>query len=156
MINLNGGKKYFLRLDAKGNPINGTLIFRRIAPRTNGRWIDITDCLTPCDVPLDTPTSFTAGSITTTTMALNWSDVTGATSYTVYKATNGSFTNATIAYTGTTSAANITGLTPNTAYFFKVQATADGVLCVSDSEFAFLTASTLATTTTTTSTTTTL
>ncbi|MGW1394643.1 chitinase [Streptomyces nigra] len=61
------------------------------------------------------PTGLTTGSVTSTSVALNWSAVPGATSYAVYR--DGSKVR-----TVTGTSATITGLSPATAYAFQVTA----------------------------------
>ena len=55
------------------------------------------------------------------TFTVTWTPVTEATGYTLQRATNASFTNATTVYTGSASSANQTGLADGT-YYFRVKA----------------------------------
>ncbi|MGW6475879.1 chitinase [Streptomyces nigra] len=61
------------------------------------------------------PTGLTTGSVTSTSVALNWSAVPGATSYAVYR-------DGAKVRTVTGASATITGLSPATAYAFQVTA----------------------------------
>ncbi len=65
------------------------------------------------------PTGLAAGAVTTTTVALTWNMVSNVTGYRVYSASDGYTTPV---YDGATPATTIVGLTPNTAYHFKVSA----------------------------------
>ncbi|GHT10221.1 hypothetical protein FACS1894170_01990 [Planctomycetales bacterium] len=70
-----------------------------------------------------TPTGLTAGTITATTISLSWTA--GATSYTLqYKTGDGEWSSANVTITGTS--AIVTGLTAETAYQFRVNATDAG------------------------------
>lgn len=79
-------------------------------------------CLTACGgTTCGTPGSLAAGSITTSSAALTWGGVSGATTYNLQWKLNSGTTWTTI--TGLTSASySLTGLAANTAYNFKVQA----------------------------------
>ncbi|MEU8524998.1 glycoside hydrolase family 18 protein [Streptomyces sp. NPDC048629] len=63
-----------------------------------------------------TPAGLAAGTVTTSSVALNWNAVSGATGYKVYK-------NGTAAQTVSGTSATVTGLTADTAYQFQVAAT---------------------------------
>ncbi|MFJ9622224.1 chitinase [Streptomyces sp. NPDC101181] len=63
-----------------------------------------------------TPAGLTAGATTTTSVALSWNAVSGATGYKVYR-------NGTQATTATGTSATVSGLTADTAYQFSVSAT---------------------------------
>ena len=67
-----------------------------------------------------TPTGLTVGSPTTTSLAVNWNAVTGATGYTVEYGVQGTSTGTKVNVTGT--ATTVGGLTADTTYWFKVQA----------------------------------
>ena len=70
-----------------------------------------------------TPAAPTVASITDTSLTLNWAVVTGATSYTVQRATNTNFTQGLVTATGVlTNSLAVTGLTGNTSYYFRVSA----------------------------------
>lgn len=57
--------RYFVRLDAKKNPIPGSLIKRQEKNKPKvGEWIDITECAKLCCKPTTTSTTTT----TTTTL----------------------------------------------------------------------------------------
>jgi chitinase len=68
--------------------------------------------------PPAAPAGLTAGSVTSSSVALSWSPVPGATSYAVYRDGAGVRT-----VTGTST--TVTGLTPSTAYAFQVAAVND-------------------------------
>jgi hypothetical protein len=89
--------------------------------------INNASCLTACSGggTCGVPSGLSAGSLTTSSATLLWSAVSGATSYTLqWKPTSGS-TWTTV--TGLTSAGhNLSGLTANTAYQFKVLAVCSG------------------------------
>ncbi len=70
------------------------------------------------------PAAPTVANLTATTLTLNWSAVSGATSYTVQRATNAAFTGTitTVATGVTVLTRNVTGLTGNTTYYFRVVA----------------------------------
>ncbi|MCT7355465.1 glycoside hydrolase family 18 protein [Streptomyces sp. 15-116A] len=64
------------------------------------------------------PTGLKTGTVTSTSVALSWSPVAGATSYAVYR-------DGTKVRTASGTAATVTGLTPSTAYSFQVAAVND-------------------------------
>ena len=66
--------------------------------------------------PLSTPTGFTATTVSSTSIALEWNDVSGATSYDVYTCANGFTANV------QNSSYTVTGLNPETYYSYKVRA----------------------------------
>jgi hypothetical protein len=101
----------------------------------DARFGDCNDCCVALPT-LATPASFTASNGDTQSI-INWDDVPNATGYILEMATDGSFTGATIIYTGSTSGFTKTGLTNGTTYYFRVHATADGY---NDSGLAFTTA----------------
>ncbi|MER6226787.1 glycoside hydrolase family 18 protein [Streptomyces sp900105755] len=68
--------------------------------------------------PPAAPTGLTAGSVTSSSVALSWTAVTGATSYAVYR-------DGTRVQTATGTSATVTGLNPSTAYSFQVTAVND-------------------------------
>lgn len=68
--------------------------------------------------PPAAPTGLTAGTVTSSTVALSWSAVTGATGYAVYR-------NGVKVQTATGTSATVSGLTPSTAYTFQVAAVND-------------------------------
>ncbi|MFF4900555.1 chitinase [Streptomyces sp. NPDC001068] len=68
--------------------------------------------------PPATPSGLKTGTITSTSVGLSWTAVTGATSYAVYR--NGSKVQ-----TATGTSATVAGLTPSTAYSFQVTAVND-------------------------------
>ncbi|MEV7684001.1 glycoside hydrolase family 18 protein [Streptomyces sp. NPDC088341] len=70
---------------------------------------------TPAQPPA-VPTGLRAGSVTSSSVALSWSPVTGATGYTVYRG-------GTKALDVSGTSATVTGLSPSTAYSFQVAAT---------------------------------
>jgi hypothetical protein len=76
-------------------------------------------CNAPTPVACGTPVNPTVSNINTTTVSLNWAAVSGVKSYTVqHKPTTGTTWTTVANITGTTY--NLTGLTANTAYQFKV------------------------------------
>ena len=79
--------------------------------------------LTQVTVPA-APAAPTASALAATTLTLTWTPVTGATSYTVQRATNAAFTTGVANATGTFTGASlaVTGLTGNTTYYFRVTA----------------------------------
>jgi chitinase len=68
--------------------------------------------------PPAAPTGLTAGSVTSSSVALSWTAVTGATSYAVYR-------DGTRVQTAPGTSATVTGLNPSTAYSFQVTAVND-------------------------------
>ena len=71
------------------------------------------------------------GTLTATTASrsqinLSWTSITNASSYTVQKADNTSFTGATDIYTGLNTSTNSTGLTSSTTYHYRVKVTIAG------------------------------
>ncbi|MER6849382.1 glycoside hydrolase family 18 protein [Streptomyces flaveolus] len=68
--------------------------------------------------PPAAPAGLTAGSVTSSSVALSWSPVPGATSYAVYR-------DGARVRTVTGTSATVTGLTPSTAYAFQVAAVND-------------------------------
>ncbi|MFK0159360.1 chitinase [Streptomyces sp. NPDC090493] len=68
--------------------------------------------------PPAAPTGLTAGSVTSSSVALSWAAVTGATSYAVYR-------DGAKVQTATGTSATVTGLNPSTAYSFQVTAVND-------------------------------
>lgn len=60
-------ERWFVRLDASGNPVSGSVIRRKRIPRSGGRWMDITDCIND---PCCTTTTTTTSSTTTTTTTI--------------------------------------------------------------------------------------
>ncbi|MFF5142621.1 chitinase [Streptomyces sp. NPDC013157] len=68
--------------------------------------------------PPAAPTGLTAGTVTSSSVALSWTAVTGATSYAVYR-------DGVKVQTATGTSATVTGLNPSTAYSFQVTAVND-------------------------------
>ncbi|MER5789240.1 glycoside hydrolase family 18 protein [Streptomyces sp. NPDC001980] len=68
--------------------------------------------------PPAAPTGLSTGTITSSSVALSWTAVTGATSYAVYR-------DGTKVQTATGTSATVTGLNPSTAYSFQVTAVND-------------------------------
>ncbi|WP_326726012.1 MULTISPECIES: glycoside hydrolase family 18 protein [unclassified Streptomyces] len=68
--------------------------------------------------PPAAPTGLTAGTVTSSTVALSWSPVTGATGYAVYR-------NGVKVQTATGTSTTVSGLTASTAYSFQVAAVND-------------------------------
>ncbi|MEU9341752.1 glycoside hydrolase family 18 protein [Streptomyces sp. NPDC048278] len=68
--------------------------------------------------PPAAPTGLTAGTTTSSSVALSWAAVTGATSYAVYR-------DGTKVQTATGTSATVSGLNPSTAYSFQVAAVND-------------------------------
>lgn len=68
--------------------------------------------------PPAAPTGLTAGTVSSSTVALSWSPVTGATGYVLYR-------DGARVQTATGTSATVGGLTPSTAYGFQVAATND-------------------------------
>ena len=83
--------------------------------------------LTPTPNPLPTPQNVVVGAITDDTVALDWDDVVGATTYKVEQSVSpySAWTAATATITG--SSASVTGLTASTSYKFRVKAVINGV-----------------------------
>ncbi|MFD9003099.1 chitinase [Streptomyces sp. NPDC059582] len=69
-------------------------------------------------LPPSAPTGLKAGTVTSSTVALSWSAVTGATGYALYR-------DGVRVQTATGTSATVGGLTPSTAYAFQVAATND-------------------------------
>jgi titin len=76
--------------------------------------------------PPAAPAVPTVATLTATSLTLNWGTVTGATSYTVQRATDAAFTANVVTTTSTTASLNVTGLTGNTTYYFHVSASNAG------------------------------
>ena len=74
---------------------------------------------------LSTPTGFTATGASSTSIALAWSAVSNATSYTLDRSPDGSTSWANV-YTGSGLTFTNTGLTTGTTYYYRVKATASG------------------------------
>jgi len=72
------------------------------------------------------PTALTATNVTTNSFAANWSSVGAATGYRLDLATDSSFTTYVPGYqdldVGNTTSRNVTGLTANTFYYYRVRA----------------------------------
>ncbi|WP_393077622.1 chitinase [Streptomyces sp. LN704] len=68
--------------------------------------------------PPAAPTGLTAGTVSSSTVALSWSPVTGATGYVLYR-------DGARVQTATGTSATVGGLTPSTSYAFQVAATND-------------------------------
>ncbi|WTP25504.1 glycoside hydrolase family 18 protein [Streptomyces sp. NBC_00203] len=68
--------------------------------------------------PPAAPTGLTAGAVTSSSVALSWSAVTGATGYAIYR-------DGVKVQTATGTSATVSGLSPSTAYSFQVAATND-------------------------------
>ncbi|WP_406472908.1 chitinase [Streptomyces sp. NBC_01615] len=68
--------------------------------------------------PPAAPTGLTAGTVTSSSVALSWSAVTGATGYAIYR-------DGVKVQTATGTSATVSGLSPSTAYSFQVAATND-------------------------------
>lgn len=79
--------------------------------------------LTPVGNPRSTPQNLTVGTIASTTIALSWDAVTGASGYVVEKSVSPYSAWTTLAGTITGTAIAGTGLTTATAYKFRVRAT---------------------------------
>lgn len=80
--------------------------------------------LTPTPNPVPAPQDLVVGALTSTTVALSWKAVTGATSYTPEKSvTPYTAWTATTPATSATNSVTVTGLTAATAYKFRVKAT---------------------------------
>lgn len=86
--------------------------------------------------------TLTTGTITSSSVVLNWTAVDAATGYIVERATNAGFTaGLTTVYTGASLTATATGLTTATAYYFRVRATANGYTTGANSTTATATTS---------------
>lgn len=87
-----------------------------------GARVGITSSLgcTPPSTSCGTPTSLSASSVTSSSATLNWSSVSGATSYNVHYRPVGSSTWTSTTSTSTSKA--VSGLTSSTQYEFQVQA----------------------------------
>jgi len=74
---------------------------------------------------LAAPTGLAASNVTTTGMTVSWSSVAGATRYTVQRASNANFTGTvtTINVNAPATSLAVTGLTANTAYYYRVSVT---------------------------------
>lgn len=82
--------------------------------------------LTPTPNPIPTPQGVVAGAVTSTSVALSWDPVAGATGYIVERATT-PYTSFTAVASGSggepvTNSTSVTGLTASTAYKFRVKA----------------------------------
>lgn len=52
--------RWFIRVDANGNPVAGSLIQRKRIPREGSTWRDVTDCINdPCCTTSTTTTTTT-------------------------------------------------------------------------------------------------
>jgi hypothetical protein len=115
------GSGNFLSVNSAGTSVSSTAVASVTAKPASGK----TYTFTP---PVPTaPGSFTFSSIATTSMTLNWSDLSSnETGFLIYMSTDGtnySFVSQTAA--GTTSSAQ-SGLIPNTTYYWKVYAVSEG------------------------------
>lgn len=94
---------------------------------TGGVLCSTAASLTQATLPA-APAAPTASALAATTLTLTWTPVTGATSYTVQRATNAAFTTGVANSTGTitigtsTVTQAVTGLTGNSTYYFRVTA----------------------------------
>ncbi len=103
-----------------GLTANSTYYYRLYAVNTTGQS-SASNTLTLLTIPA-APT-LTSYSNTGTTLTINWTSVSGATSYTLQRSSTSLFTSIDASYTGLTDISyNITGLSPNTAYYFRVYA----------------------------------
>ena len=110
-------------IPASGYP-NSTIVIKARA-YYNGAYSDYSSNITGVTRPA-TPTSLAASSITTGGMTIGWTAPTnGANSYTYYFGTNSTATANSSASTTNTSVA-ITSLSPNTTYYFAVEAVGTG------------------------------
>ena len=110
-------------IPASGYP-NSTIVIKARA-YYNGAYSAYSSNVTGVTRPA-TPTSLAASSITTGGMTIGWTAPTnGANSYTYYFGTNSTVTSNSPASTTNTSVA-ITGLSPNTTYYFAVEAVGTG------------------------------
>jgi hypothetical protein len=84
---------------------------------------------TPQPTP-DAPVATDPTSITTTSFSANWNSAAGATAYLLDVATNSSFTQYVVGYinlnVGNVQTKSVTGLSPNTAYYYRVRGTNNG------------------------------
>lgn len=90
--------------------------------------------LTPEPNPLATPQNIEVGAVAATTVALSWDEVTDATSYVAEKAVSPYTTWTTLAGTFTGASIAGTGLTTATAYKFRISAVFAGPLTSDPSE----------------------
>jgi len=85
-----------------------------------------TPTATVTPAPPAAPTALSATNVTTNSFTANWSTVGGATGYLLDVATNNSFTNHVPGYqnrdVGPVNSWNVTGLTRNTFYYYRVRA----------------------------------
>jgi len=70
-------------------------------------------------IPLSAPSNVTATAASSSSIDVNWSSVTGATGYAIYRSTSASGTYSYVTNTSSTSYTN-TGLSANTTYYYKV------------------------------------
>jgi hypothetical protein len=87
--------------------------------------------LTPAPNPVAAPQNLTVGTITSTGANLLWTPVIGATSYNIYKSSDGVTWVAATPSTASVANATLTGLTTATQYYFAVTAVVGGI----ESEF---------------------
>lgn len=87
--------------------------------------------LTPDPNPVPAPQNLTVGALTSTTAALSWTPVIGATSYKIYKSADGITWVAATPSTSSVANASMTGLVTATMYYFAVTAIVGGL----ESEF---------------------
>ena len=80
---------------------------------------------TPSTTQLSAPTNLTATSKNANTITLNWTATPNATGYIIQYATNSTFTD-TQTKTATSTTTDITNLTTNTTYYFRIIATGTG------------------------------
>ncbi|MDP4645132.1 MAG: carbohydrate-binding protein [Opitutales bacterium] len=94
----------------------------------NGAVESVNSNVANAALPLDTPIGLTATTISSSQIDLSWSSVTGATSYTVRRATvsGGPYTNVATGL-GSPSYPDTTGLSPGTRYYYVVFASTSAV-----------------------------
>lgn len=108
---LSAGTTYYWRVQASGGAGTSPSGYGTVSATTSA-----------AAVQLSAPT-LTAGTSTSSTIALSWTTPANATGYIVRRATAGSMSGATTIYTGSATSYTATGLSSSTPYYFDVAAT---------------------------------
>ena len=126
--NYPNGYSTTITTNAISNSYNGTYyLFIYIPTTTNSCTLNATRNISvtisnPCSSP-STPSIYNTSSLTSSSVTLNWSAVSGANNYNLIVANNSSFTNPIInSNVGNTTNYSLSGLSSNTTYYYGVKA----------------------------------